>query len=123
MAISFSYENPGGRGRLGCLLRREGDGISKLLQPLDVVTFDARLVQVIEVVGPEIGVRALVAQHIVEAHEDAVRDRDDRFVLAATTGNTLEEGAEVRATGPRRRPRDLAEDGTRPDVAFGCLPG
>ena len=105
------------------VFRCEGDGIPKVLQPLDVVAFDARLVQVIEVVGLEIGVRALVAQHIVEAHEDAVRDSDDRFVLAATTGKTLEEGAERRATGPRRRPRDLAEDGARPDGAFGCLPG
>jgi hypothetical protein len=55
-----SYENiTQDHGSLGHHLRSQGDGVAKLLQPMDMVPLDARFIQLGKVIGSQIGIRLL----------------------------------------------------------------
>lgn len=59
--------------------------IAQALELPDVAAFDLLGVQMRKVVCSQILVRAVVAQHMVDADEETVHDGEDRAVLAAAS--------------------------------------
>ena len=52
---------------------------------VDVAALEVGAVQLVEVVRAQIRVGLVVTQQVVEDHQDAVRHRQDRFLLAPST--------------------------------------
>src|SRR5215469_1608292 len=75
--------------RCGC----EGDGVAELFETPDMVALETLGVQAIEVVGPEVTVGPMVAEHMVEDDQDAVGDCHDCFLDAASARHAMEEGS------------------------------
>lgn len=75
----------------------ERAGVADLLQAADVVALEPCGVEPVEVVWAEVGVGALVAEHVIDDDEHAVGDSDDGFVLAPATGDAVILGVQIEA--------------------------
>src|SRR5260221_13615904 len=64
-------------------------------------------------------VGAVVTQPVVEDDQHTVRNGHDGFLLAPAARQTVELSRQIVARGVGNRPRDLAEDGLEPGVAWG----
>jgi hypothetical protein len=84
-----------------------------------MVALDAVAVELVELVGAQGGIGAVVAQQVGENDHDAVGNREDRFLLAAPAREPVELGGEIVARGVGDAPGDLAEGGAQPRVARG----
>ena len=79
----------------------QSDGIPELLEPMDVMCRELHRGQPIEVACAQVLVRDAITQDVVHRDEEAVRDRDDRSLLAAPSRQTAELGPGIGAFLPR----------------------
>jgi hypothetical protein len=63
---------------------RQRDGVSELLETTDVVTFDARGIESIEVIDAEFSVWLASLQDVVNGNKNAVRDGSSSLVAATS---------------------------------------
>lgn len=91
------------------LLRSDSHVVAKLTQPLDVVAGDSLGVLGIEVVDTEIGVRTSSSEQVLCDHQDGVANGDDGLLAAASFGEALKLGSEVRVASTSCGPGDLSE--------------
>lgn len=111
---------PSCRG-LGGLVRRERDRVPQLFEASDVVPFDPSRVEVVEVVGPQIGRGLLIAQEVVRDDQDALRHSNNGLLFAPPPGKAVKLGMQIGAALPGDRPGDLPQHGPQPGIAFGRL--
>ena len=86
-----------------------------------MIALDLGGLQPLEVVRAEIAVGLPVAQHMLENHQDTMRDGNHRLLFAPPTGNAVELGGEISILGMTNRPRYLASDRSQIGVAAGGL--
>src|SRR5258708_21976487 len=91
-------------GASGGRRRGERDGVAKLLEAADMVVLETLPVQLREVVRAEIVVRTVVAQYMVEDHQDTVTDCHHGFLLAQAARQAMELGGQIVVGGVRDRP-------------------
>ena len=68
-----------------------------------MVAFEALAIQLIEVIGAQIAVGAVVTQQVVEDDQHAVTDRHHGFLLTQTTSEAVELDGEVVVGGDSNR--------------------
>lgn len=106
-----------------CSLDRcERDLVAELSEAVDVVPLDTRGVELVEVVGTEIGVGLPGPQQVVGDHEHTVGDGHRRLVLAPATREPVVLRGEVLVPRAGEAPSDLAQDRAQPGVALRRLP-
>jgi hypothetical protein len=69
--------------------RREGDGVAELFEALDVAALEPLIIQPTEVVGTQVRIRFLVAQHMVEDHQHGMRHCQGGALAAHRGGHRL----------------------------------
>lgn len=106
--LDISRKSPS-LARSGGRLWLERDGVAELLQAADVVALEPRGVELVEVVGAELGVRTLVAQHVIDDDAHAAGDGDDGLVLAPAASDAVVLGVQVGTLRPGDAPGHLAE--------------
>src|SRR5262249_29090498 len=99
--------------------RRERHGIAQLLQTMHVMALYARLVELVKVVRPQIGVGHVVTQHVIDDHEQPMGDGDHRCILAAPPHQALKLGSQIGALGATDDPDHFSQDGAHPAIAAG----
>src|SRR5688572_31367782 len=96
----------------------DGDLQAQTFEASDEAMLDGVGVAVVEVIGAEVDVVALVLEHVVGNNEDRVADGDDRALPAAAGGEAAELGSEVAVCGPGRRPTGFGQGGAQGRAAL-----
>lgn len=111
--VCFPRKSPSpssGGHRLGSRQRGERDAVSQRVQAPDVELLQAGRVQGIEVIRSQVGVGAPVAQHVVDADQQAVGDGHQRAPHPAPPGQPAELRPEIAVLAAGIGPGDLGQD-------------
>jgi len=81
-----------------------------LLEAVNVVSLDSGCIELVEVIGAELGVRPSGAQEVVDHDEQAMRYGDDGLLAPASPRHTLELRVEVRVAHLDGVPGDFTHD-------------
>jgi len=73
----------------------QGDGVAELFETLDVAALEPLGIQPIEVVGAQVTIGHMVAQHVVEGHQHRVRHREGGAPLPAAARDPVVECRQV----------------------------
>ena len=94
-------------------------GVAQLLQSAHMVTLQTNGVESIEIVGAQVGIGSLVAEHMVDDDQHTVGHSDNRLMDASTLAQAPILRHEIVITGVRNRPDDLPQDRAEPRTALG----
>ena len=97
------------------------DVIAHTLKPSDELLLHDLSISFIEIIAPQIFIHTAITQQMIDNHQNAVSNRNSRFLCPSASGNATILGSQIGIFAVRSRVSSLNEELACIGIAFACL--